>query len=729
MAKVSVIIPVYNASKYLEQCLDSILFQTLKDIEIICVDDGSTDNSLDILNKYKENDSRIKVLTQKNSYAGVARNVGMDIAVGEYLVFFDADDFCEKDMLQEMYNKCKQDNAQICLCSGRIYNEESKEFINASYYLNKKYLPEAVPFSANDIAECLFSIVPPAPWNKMFKADFVRENNIRFQPIKKTNDLFFSYFALACSDAITYVNKPFVNYRTGNNNSLQGSVKILSTDFYSALIQLKRELTAKNLFIKYEKTFVNRALATCVYNLDRADLKENFINLVDNMRNTYFYRLNLLGHSRSYFYIGKDYDVLLDVMMKTSEQLWEERNPSVPSEQIGQPLLDINEWISPIAISSQKKIKISVIIPIYNMEKYLPECIDSVINNTLKDIEIICVDDGSTDSSLAILKDYEKKDSRIKIIEKENGGLSSSRNSGIAIAQGEYILFLDSDDYIETKALEYLYCEAKAENLDQLFFSAKSFYDDVDLEQDFKLDKYIRTADYTGVKTGRKLFSQMSKNAEFKPSACLQLIRKEFLDKSKITFLEGVLFEDNLFTIQLMSLSERVRYDNINLYNRRIREGSIMTSSDGIKNSYSYYKIIKNIEEFSIANNFSADREFMDAVLLQLKRIDGNANTLLKNSTDKEICDYLYELPPEEIIDFAFYIKFTYEENKMLLRSSKMLRNFKEKAFLDECKRKAQIKELEEKLKDANNKLIAQEKSSTETTNMYARIKKVFKKK
>ena len=110
--------------------------------------------------------------------------------------------------------------------------------------------------------------------------------------------------------------------------------------------------------------------------------------------------------------------------------------------------------------------KLSVIIPVYNVENYLRECLDSITSQTVKDIEIICIDDGSTDNSPKILKEYQKKDSRIKIITKENGGQASARNLGIKKAQGEYIAFIDSDDFIESEMLEKLYTKAKDNNLD-----------------------------------------------------------------------------------------------------------------------------------------------------------------------------------------------------------------------------------------------------------------------
>ena len=136
--KVSVIIPVYNTAEFLRQCLDSIVNQTLQDIEIICVDDGSTDASLDILHEYASNDSRITILTQQNKGAGVARNTGMQIAHGEYLAFFDSDDFFDLRLFEKVTRKADATNADIVLFGAKHYNNQTHEFSPMDYLLNKK---------------------------------------------------------------------------------------------------------------------------------------------------------------------------------------------------------------------------------------------------------------------------------------------------------------------------------------------------------------------------------------------------------------------------------------------------------------------------------------------------------------------------------------------------------------------------------------------------------------
>ena len=129
---------------------------------------------------------------------------------------------------------------------------------------------------------------------------------------------------------------------------------------------------------------------------------------------------------------------------------------------------------------------VSVIVPIYNVEKYLAECVDSILGQTFQDMEIILVDDGSLDSSGQMADDYAAQDKRVKVIHKENGGLSSARNAGMKIARGEYIYFCDSDDYISLDAIEILYETATKNDLDMVLFNGDSFVDKADAGDRFQ---------------------------------------------------------------------------------------------------------------------------------------------------------------------------------------------------------------------------------------------------
>lgn len=704
MVKVSVVIPVYNAEKYIEQCLNSVLNQTLKETEIICVDDGSTDNTISIINDFCEKNSHVSLIQQQNSYAGVARNNGLKIAKGKYVIFLDADDFFEPDMLLSMYEKAEQDDAQICLCSGRTFHENTGEIQHVKYYLNTDFLPEKTPFSAIDIKQRIFNAITPAPWTKLFRRDYILENGFQFQPLKKSNDLFFVFLALACAEKITYLDKQFVNYRIGNEHSLQGNTDEFSDDFYTALLALKKALQKRGLFVSFEQSFVTRALSSCFYSLDHNSSKKNYIAIADKLQNSYLYQLSIFGHTRGYFYIKKDFERLIDFMEMSPEALWNNRNK--PTSTV-KPKVDINKWICPIDIKYNGSIKISVVIPVYNTEDYIAACLDSVIENTFKDFEIICVNDGSTDNTLKILNDYADKYEKIKVISKENSGPSDTRNMGMEAAQGEYILFIDSDDYIEPKTLEFLYAEAKKDDLDQLYFCAQSFYDNDNIKCESLMNHYPRKADYNGVMTGREMFIIQSKNGEFRPSPCMQFNKREFLNKYHIRFISGMIYEDNPFTFQCLSYAKRVRYCNIELYHRRLRENSIMTGTQKLRGSYNYFLVIKNIERIAKESHAADDPMFYDAVMRQLERTLSSSCNYANEVAEEDIFSFIQGLDEETGLDYYLRIVIMGKKIKSAKDLNRTLKDIKEKKLMDGYKekcREAERKEQEERRKEVQKK-------------------------
>lgn len=223
---------------------------------------------------------------------------------------------------------------------------------------------------------------------------------------------------------------------------------------------------------------------------------------------------------------------------------------------------------------------ISVVIPVYNVEKYLAECVDSVLGQTYQDYEIILVDDGATDSSGAMCDEYAQKDARIRVIHQPNGGLSAARNSGLKAAQGEYIYFLDSDDYIEPTALADLVATAQQEQADVVFFDGYVFFDEC--EEDNTVSRYERKEVYA-TQNGRDILPQLLKNEEYRTAVPLMLFRTNYLTNHALTFREGIIHEDELFTFLVYNANGRVAHCHKQLYARRIRPASIMTSSGALR--------------------------------------------------------------------------------------------------------------------------------------------------
>ena len=182
--------------------------------------------------------------------------------------------------------------------------------------------------------------------------------------------------------------------------------------------------------------------------------------------------------------------------------------------------------------------KLSVIVPVYNVEKYLKECINSIINQTLKDIEIICVNDGSTDNSLKILEELSQLDNRIKIINKENGGLASARNAGMKVASGEYYTFIDSDDFIDTNAYETVI--NKKSEADIICFGIQVFGNENSTQKKYD-DTYYKIK-YNGL---QKLTDDIIFNTDV--SACNKVFKSDIINKNNITFPDGLNNEDAEF--------------------------------------------------------------------------------------------------------------------------------------------------------------------------------------
>ena len=251
--------------------------------------------------------------------------------------------------------------------------------------------------------------------------------------------------------------------------------------------------------------------------------------------------------------------------------------------------------------------EISVIIPVYNVEKYLPKCLDSICNQSFRDIEIICVNDGSSDNSLDILNDYALTDSRIKIIDQENQGLGASRNNGLEHAKGNYVYFIDSDDYLDLTALEKLHDNAISNDSDIVLFKFQTFDDNDNVHNrgvEFRIDEIFGDIDYGSFSFTYVDVKKHVLNTAF--SACLKLYKKDFLDSHNFTFPENLSFEDIPFHVKVMIEASRISFLNESLYYYRSNPTSILNSS---ANAFDIFEEIDLVEEFLNKNGYYKDLE------------------------------------------------------------------------------------------------------------------------
>ena len=295
-------------------------------------------------------------------------------------------------------------------------------------------------------------------------------------------------------------------------------------------------------------------------------------------------------------------------------------------------------------------IRVSIIVPVYNVEEYIIQCLDSVVNQTLKEIEIICVNDGSTDGSLQILEKYAAKDERIKIVTKKNAGLGAARNTGLKLANGEYVGFVDSDDWIELDTYEKLYNNAVSNNSDIVLFETK-IYNEVEY-------------DYYGgydIKDGNIDFNHFTFNFKDKSSplikpvlvnrtvsACLKLYKTEFLRQyDNIIFPENIYFEDVTFHMLTLLKANRISYCDDRLYiYRKSNDHSTCSISLRSKKLWDIFPVMEEAEKILIENNVMDlfRYEFITFTILQFSRRLDTCSDSIKNRFLDDIKKYFGKL-------------------------------------------------------------------------------------
>ncbi|MBP5339103.1 MAG: glycosyltransferase [Prevotella sp.] len=242
-------------------------------------------------------------------------------------------------------------------------------------------------------------------------------------------------------------------------------------------------------------------------------------------------------------------------------------------------------------------VKVSVILPVYNVEPYLREALESLVNQTLKDIEIIAVNDGSTDNSEEILKEFQSRDSRVKYFSQENQGLSGARNTGLVLCKGKYIYFMDSDDIVDTHALEMCYATAHQHDADVCIFDADIIYEkgarplpwDYNRSSILQEDKRYK---------GNELMNLLLDTGKHNAVVWLQFIKADYLEKLQLNFFRGIIHEDELFTPQLLLQTNSIFYIAQRFIKHRVRNTSIVGKGYSKRNLNCYMTVFDELFKF-----------------------------------------------------------------------------------------------------------------------------------
>ena len=506
----------------LKQCLDSVLGQTFKNFEVLLVNDGSSDSSGDICREYVEKDSRFHYFEKENGGLSDARNYGIERAQGEYLTFIDSDDFVNEKHLENLFLASRLTNADITIGG-------FSRFENGTFWLYQDYFSSdsLVSFTSAQAIQHLDSMfdVPFLNFSivcgKLFKRDLFKE--LRFQYGKYAEDQFIIWRLYLKARSIYSFNVDSYIYRI-NETGMSSVFSLKHLDYIDALEER----------IKSTK-----------------DLEGIDINLSFNM---YRYVLKrILQQLEEHDYIDEAREV---------------REKLELAEQGQYPFL--TDEVKEIEVENGGEL-ISIIVPIYNVEKYLRMCLDSIENQTYSNIEVLLINDGSPDSSGEICQEYVARDSRFRYFEKENGGLSDARNYGIERSNGKYLTFIDSDDWVEPTYIEDMY-QAALKNDSEIVVSNYTLFD---VKENHYLihvwdDYYEET--YEGEELINKLPLLERRDYSFVTSWGI-LFKKELFNNIK--FPKGKVIEDSRTNYKLFARSLRSTYINKALYNYRIGRESI----------------------------------------------------------------------------------------------------------------------------------------------------------
>lgn len=302
--------------------------------------------------------------------------------------------------------------------------------------------------------------------------------------------------------------------------------------------------------------------------------------------------------------------------------------------------------------------RISVIIPIYNCEPYIEECLGSLMKQTFDDFEAICVDDASTDRSLAKARATVSGDARFAFFElRENKGQSAARNLALDHAEGRIIVFLDSDDCLTPDALELIATRFIEQNLDDLYFNAKTIYEDAGAYK-MLVEDFSGRCPFPDVATGMELFTFFESKGQFYPHGALRAVGSELLRANRIRFEEGMIHEDLLFTFQTLVASRRSSFLHEQIYLRRIRSGSTMgTKRRSLRNIEGHLVSIRWMKNWMLLNADDLDAEFVEAMAHRLNEYSLLCSEdYLLDVTAEEKAAYKSQLTPAELVEFELEV-------------------------------------------------------------------------
>lgn len=287
----------------LQETLKSVINQTYKNLEIICVNDGSTDSSANILNEFASHDNRFIILNQENGGPAKARNKGLDYAHGDYVMMLDSDDIYSSDLIESLLLKIQEYEADVAVCRCTEYDHISQDTTSAEWTIKQHQLPvNADCFSPDQINDFIFTAFIGWPWDKLYRRSFIEQNHLRYPELHNSEDLYFVFLSLTKASKITIVDKELIRHRVNRSGSVSNSRKTNPDDFYKSICLLKEALKQNSeQYPKLYWGFLNWALDYTLWNIWSMNDDATQRQMIRRLKNHEYSELELLDHSPDFF--------------------------------------------------------------------------------------------------------------------------------------------------------------------------------------------------------------------------------------------------------------------------------------------------------------------------------------------------------------------------------------------------------------------------------------------
>lgn len=537
---ISIILPVYNVEPWIGECIESLKKQKLPGLEFIFVDDCGTDNSMQFVNAWADADERVHIIRNgRNLGAGASRNVGIESARGEYLSFVDPDDWLSEDFYQKLYDKAIRTGKDIIKGrrlpverkNGKVDSKSAALSKRTNKGIRRRFLKRAP----------LYTRFTNEHQSAIYKSSLFHDSSVRYGSTDYSEDVTFLLRVCYETESIAIVDDAIYYYR-------------------------KRPKSA-----------------TSVYTIDRSmeELKalEESVDFLEGKQVndwTFLYlKVKIRARLKNYYSATRNYNI-----PEEQQHKYVDRFRKLINRLDNHPLLfrdypELETFLKPIQVVNTKP-KISVIIPMYKCADFIDNLLDSVCNQSLRDTEIICVLDGSDEDILKAIEKRSETDGRVICIEQLHSGAGTARNTGLDIAHGDYLLFLDADDLFETHMFETMYDEAVKWNADTVMCS------------------YTETNEWDKTTHTNRGFDHdlMPENRVLDPSAIPMLLkayvgapwnklfRRKMIEEHDLRFSNTRIMNDEFFVTVAMICTEKLVtiHKDLLTVRRHVNEHSISTN-------------------------------------------------------------------------------------------------------------------------------------------------------